>query len=536
MADIKENPGSTSSLDAPYLLKRWVLIKKELRSFTEPVKEIKYFGSDKRLHYGRKPDSLLFHSVDPSLMHSPRLSKENINKIDQYVMDIIYRLPKNGTFGVYSCHGTYCYRSFNPNEDHHLVITEDPTFNPSDAIIFHWDYSGRILACLRFLFVFIVPGLKYFIRSSRPGVHALFAENISAVYHHNSPNGVSSLWGNGLFCDGVWISESPSIKNIAILLTQYLNYGDVYGMDECNWRYFDIKFTSLSIRDSHYSNNPLEALDWVEKHGKKVSIATLKGSQHRLKLYPINYHLAIASCRNSSPYYLISQFLVQSPPDSRDLKIADPEFSEKWIKNFVKEYQIKYGPLESFKGYLTDISILDLIHSDIAYNNPEELLPISIDKTESFKSEPSSELFKQWDQWLVETHFGRKYRVHSTNVKDLPKLAGNIFPLCSSTNIRIDFSELEKQFPDKVICEDYIETSLRLDHFSLHLKLVDKQIEFIIINTSRIACYTALLDELNHILCFYFVCAGVAINNKCYVNDIKKGSFKSINWKQTWLL
>ncbi|CAG8838548.1 33362_t:CDS:1, partial [Gigaspora margarita] len=522
MAGMEENPGPPHTLETQYLLERWESIKKELRLFTEPIREIKSFGPDKRLHYGRRPDSLLFHSVDPSLMHSPRLSEENLNKIDQYVIDIIHRLPKNGTFGVYSCNGTYCYRSFNPNEDHHIVITEDPTFNPPDAIVFHWEYSGRILACLRFLFAFIVPRLKYFIRSSRPGVHALFAENISAVYHHNSPNGVSSLWGNGLFCDGAWISESPSIKNTAILLSQYLNYGDVYGMDECNWRYFDIKFMSLSIRDSHYSNNPLEALNWVEKHGKKVNVAMLKRSQHQLKLYPIDYHLAIASCRNSSPYYPISQFLVQSPPDSRTLETADPGFSEKWIENFVDEYHIKYGLFESFKGYFTNISIMDLISSDISYNNPEELLPRSTNKTKYlFKDEPSSELFKQWDQWLIETHFGQKYQVHSTNIKDLSKLARNIFPLCSSNNIRMGFSKLENQFPDKVTCDDCIKTSLQLDHFSLYLKLMDRQIEFMILNTSRITSYTNLLNELHNILHFYLICAGVAMNNIHY-HDIRK--------------
>lgn len=109
---------------------------------------------------------------------------------------------------------------------------------------------------------------------------------------------------------------------------------------------------SLSIRDSHYSNNPLEALNLVEKHGKKVNVAMLKRSLHQLKLYPIDYHLAIASCRNSSPYYPISQFLVQSPPDSRTLEIADPGFSEKWIENFVDEYHIKYGLLKVLRATL----------------------------------------------------------------------------------------------------------------------------------------------------------------------------------------
>lgn len=144
MAGMEENPGPPHTLETQYLLERWESIKKELKLFTEPIWEIKSFGPDKRLHYGRRPDSLLFHSVDPSLMHSPRLSEENLNKIDQYVIDIIHRLPKNGTFGVYSCNGTYCYRSFNPNEDHHIVITEDPTFNPPDAIVFHWEYSDLV--------------------------------------------------------------------------------------------------------------------------------------------------------------------------------------------------------------------------------------------------------------------------------------------------------------------------------------------------------------------------------------------------------
>ncbi|CAG8741224.1 15508_t:CDS:1, partial [Dentiscutata heterogama] len=268
------------------------------------------------------------------------------------------------------------------------------------------------------------------------------------------------------------------------------------------------------------------ALDWVEKHGKKVNVTRLKRSQHKLKLYPIDYQLAIASCRNSSPYYPISQFLVQSPPDSRTLETVDPVFSEKWIENFVNEYHIKYGFLENFKGYFTNISIMDLISSELSYNNPEELLLRSTDKTKPlFKDEPSPELFKQWDQWLIETHFGQKYQIHSTNIKDLSKLAENIFPLCSSTNIRTGFSELKSQFPDKIICDDFIETSLQLDHFSLYLKLINRQIEFVIRNTSRSTSYTDLLNELNNILHFYFMCADIVMNNINYY-DIRKDSLK----------
>ncbi|AZT88617.1 polyprotein [Morchella importuna endornavirus 2] len=120
---------------------------------------------------------------------------------------------------------------------------------------------GRFGACLRVIFAMLLPCYKkVYFRSGRPGLHVLWAEHMQTRIECTENHVIIPTNTFGPFIDGICITKPLSVTSIAKFLASNMNYHAIYGIDECDYSWFEIKVCYFAPESkyaySNYNLNP----------------------------------------------------------------------------------------------------------------------------------------------------------------------------------------------------------------------------------------------------------------------------------------
>ncbi|AZT88615.1 polyprotein [Gyromitra esculenta endornavirus 1] len=207
---------------------------------------------------------------------------------------------------------------------------------------------GRFGACLRVMFAFLVPAAKrVHIRSGRPGLHVLFVEQVQAALGDKiDKNGVlTTTWTFAPFLDGMTIVDKPSAENSAACMAAMMNYGDIYGIDEANYRWFELKdIYHYPASKNTYSNlSTLSNLKEIHQGFNMINMGTLPEVQGGV----ISLEIADASMADYGAYLQVIKYLDPLTPDVDTRNVSGFNFgadAKKRAADAYKQIQENAGP------------------------------------------------------------------------------------------------------------------------------------------------------------------------------------------------
>jgi hypothetical protein len=220
----------------------------------------------KRMSVGRDLTAVTnVHFVATTFVEGAKLFGWHIKWLQNLRAQIMKLDPKpDDIWNVYSLKRGFAQRSPALTAGRHVYIGKrDKMFDDLgfECLELKMD-PGRFGACLRVIFSILLPSFKkVYIRSGRPGFHVLYSERVQRELESEMIKGnyVVCPWNTfGPFLDGMVLQDPWDPTLAAQFLAADMNYGSVYGIDEANYKWFNIQTCYYSPNSTWgYSNMQL---------------------------------------------------------------------------------------------------------------------------------------------------------------------------------------------------------------------------------------------------------------------------------------
>jgi hypothetical protein len=213
------------------------------------------------------------HLVDKEYMSPGPITMYEMKFLRQLQYKILQLKPlPTDIWNIYAMDGKEIIRGPSPVPGRHLAIVSDTnlTSDYGFEIIQVSRNLFRLFASIRPIICYLLPYFDtVYLRGGRPGLHVMFGEAYQAMNHENFRNNAAVVCTNnfGPIIDGLVFKTKPSLRHMAEYISSNLKYYEIYGIDECNPEWFEIKECHHLPRSPHgYSNSAISSKykEWVD--------------------------------------------------------------------------------------------------------------------------------------------------------------------------------------------------------------------------------------------------------------------------------
>jgi guanylate kinase len=200
------------------------------------------------------------HLVDRKFLECGPMTIEEINFIGRLKTKIMSLDPQpNDIWNIYGLDGLEIVRSPSVTPGRHLAICshgEKLEQLGFETIILESNVK-RLFASIRPMICWLLPSFHtVYLRGGRPGLHVLWIEDFQNQNHNNFTKNsvVTPTRTFSPIIDGLVIKTKPKPEMMAWYIAANLKYFDIYGIDEANPDWFDIKDCFFLPEGQLYSN------------------------------------------------------------------------------------------------------------------------------------------------------------------------------------------------------------------------------------------------------------------------------------------